>query len=124
VSGFEVSEASARILENAAAGPILVVRGRLRNPGPSPRALGAPLEVQLLDADGSPLAGQTALAGAPLPDLRLREASPEEMLGAQQAAAPSFLGAPVAAGSELSFSAIFAPLPREARRFALSAGAR
>jgi predicted Zn finger-like uncharacterized protein len=119
VAGFEVSEARARIVENAAAGPILVISGRLRNPGPAPRALGAPLAVQLLESGGGGVSGGSAPAGAALPETSIREEAPEKLLAAQQAAAAGFLGAPVAAGAELGFAAIFAPAPRGAQGFAL-----
>jgi len=122
VSGFEVSEVRARIVENAAAGPILVVSGRLRNPGPSARPLGAPLQVQLLDAQGAPLGGGAVAAGPTLPEARVREDAPEQLVAAQQAAAATLASAPVAAGAELGFAAVFAPAPREASRFALTAG--
>lgn len=120
VAGFEVSEARARIVENAAAGPILVVSGRLRNPGPAPRALGAPLAVRLLASGGAVLAGASAPAGAALPERSIREEPPERLLAAQAAAAPAFVGAPIAAGAELGFAAIFAPAPSSAQGFALA----
>ncbi|HSJ97951.1 MAG TPA: DUF3426 domain-containing protein, partial [Myxococcota bacterium] len=123
VSGFEVSEARARFVENAAAGPILVVSGKLRNPGPAARPLGAPLEVRLLDAAGAPLASGSAVAGPTLPEVRLREDAPDRLVAAQQAAASTLANAAVAAGAELGFSAVFAPAPQEARRFALAPGA-
>jgi len=123
VAGFEVSEARARIVENAAAGPILVISGRLRNPGPSARPLGAPLRVQLLDAQGAPLAGAATATpvGPALSEARVREDAPEQLIAAQQATAATLASAPVAAGAELDFSAVFAPAPREASRFALTA---
>jgi predicted Zn finger-like uncharacterized protein len=120
VSGFEVGEAHARIVENAAAGPILVVSGRLRNPGPSARALGAPLAVQLLDADGAPLAAAPQPAGPALSEASVREGDPDALVAAQQAAARSLAAAPVAAGAELGFAAVFAPAPRAAGRFVLT----
>jgi predicted Zn finger-like uncharacterized protein len=120
VAGFEVSEARARIVENAAAGPILVVSGRLRNPGPASRALGAPLAVQLLDDDGAPIAGASVEAGAALSEASLREDAPETLLAAQQAAAGGFAAAPVAAGAELGFAAVFAPAPHGAHGIALA----
>lgn len=121
VSGFEVSEAQAHVLENAAAGPVLVVSGRLRNPGSSVRPLGAPLAVQLLDARGVPLAVAPGAAGPALPDRRVREEAPEQLVTSRDAAA--LASAPVAAGGDLAFTAVFAPAPRGAARFALGAGA-
>jgi predicted Zn finger-like uncharacterized protein len=123
VAGFEVSEARARVVENAAAGPILVVSGRLRNPGPSARPLGAPLAVQLLDAQGAPIAVAAGAAGPALPEQRVREEEPERLVAAQQEEAARLSGAPVAAGAELGFTAVFAPAPRNASRFVLTAGA-
>lgn len=123
VAGFEVSDARARVIENAAAGPLLVVTGRLRNPGPAVRSLGAPLQVQLLDADGAPLGGRVAAVGAALPEARVREDAPEGLAAAQQAASARFAATPVAAGGTLEFAAIFAPAPHGARGFAIAPGA-
>lgn len=120
VAGFEVSQARARIVENAAVGPILVVSGRLRNPGPAPRALGGPLAVRLLASGGAALAGGSAPAGAALPEASIREQPPERLLAAQAAAAAGFVAAPVAAGAELAFAAIFAPAPHDAQGFTLA----
>ncbi len=114
VAGFDVTEARARILENAAAGPVLVVSGRLRNPASTPRALGAPLRVQLLDAAGVPLEGASAFAGPILSTQRIREAPPEQLRAAQQADAVAFARRSVEAGGELRFDAIFGPAPRAA----------
>ena len=114
VAGFDVTETRARVVDNAAAGPVLVVSGRLRNPGSAPRALGAPLHVQLLDAAGVPLADASALAGPELPTQRVREEAPERLRAAQAAGAAEFARRPVAAGGELSFDAVFGPLPRAA----------
>jgi predicted Zn finger-like uncharacterized protein len=122
IAGFEVSDARLRVVENAAAGPLLVVTGRLRNPGPAARSLGTPLEAQLLDADGAPIGGRVATLGAALPEARIREEAPEALLAAQQAAAAGFAATPVAAGAGLEFAAIFAPAPGEARGFALAPG--
>lgn len=120
VAGFEIVEARARLVENAAAGPMLVISGRLRNPGPSARPLGASLAVQLLDADGAPLGGRVAPAGPELPEARVREDAPEQLAAAQQAEAAAFAREPVAAGAELAFSALFAPAPAGADGFTLT----
>src|SRR5690606_27627780 len=94
----------------------------LRNPGPSARPLGAPLEVRLLDAHGEPLPREVAHAGPALSELDLREAAPEQLVAAQQAAAARLARTPVAPGDALAFAAVFAPAPREASRFVLAAG--
>lgn len=122
ISGFEVREAQGRVIENLAAGPILVVSGRLRNPTPSARPLGAPLAVQLLDADGAPLATAAGLAGPALPDQRVREETPERLVASRQEAAV-LASAPVVSGGDLAFTAVFAPAPHGAARFVLTADA-
>ncbi|HEY8492407.1 MAG TPA: zinc-ribbon domain-containing protein [Myxococcota bacterium] len=122
VAGFEVREVRARLVENAAGGALLVVSGTLHNPGPSARPLGAPLEVRLLDAHGEPLAHEAAHAGPALAERDLREAAPEQLVAAQEAAAARLARTPVAPGDALAFAAVFAPVPREASRFVLGAG--
>lgn len=121
VAGFDVTEARARILDNAVAGPVLVVSGRLRNPEAAPRALGAPLRAQLLDAAGAPLDGATVLAGPALSARQLREDAPERLRAVQEAGAAEFARQPVEAGGELPFDAIFGPLPLRAARVAFDA---
>src|SRR5690606_15902299 len=121
IAGFEVAEARARLIDNAAAGPVLVISGRLRNPGPAPRALGALPAVQLLDGAGAPLAA--ADLGPALSEARVREERPERLAVTQREAGAAFARAPVAAGAEIAFSALFAPAPRGAEAFALAPGA-
>lgn len=114
VAGFDVTDTRARIVDNAAAGPVLVVSGRLRNPGAAARALGAPLHVELLDPAGIPLVGASALAGPALSMRRVREEAPERLRAAQAAGAAEFARQTVAAGGELRFDAVVGPLPRAA----------
>jgi len=110
VAGFDVVEARVRILENATAGPMLVVSGTLRNPDVAPRTLGSALEVRLLDVDGQLLAGSAA-AGPLLSERQLREEPPERLRVAQAAGADRWARRPVAAGGELGFDAVFATRP-------------
>jgi predicted Zn finger-like uncharacterized protein len=121
IAGFDVTEARTRIVDNATTGPLLVVSGRLRNPGPAPRTLGAPLRLQLLDAAGAPIAGASAFAGPTLSTRRVREEAPEQLRSAQDAGATELASQPVAAGAELSFDAVFGPPPSAAARVAIAA---
>jgi predicted Zn finger-like uncharacterized protein len=116
VAGLELVGLRARLLENAHAGPILVVSGRLRNPAASPRGTETPLEVQLLDAAGRSL-DASAPIGPSLDVARLREEDPDRLRAEQSEAAARWTRTPLAAGSELAFDAVFAAAPREAVRF-------
>jgi predicted Zn finger-like uncharacterized protein len=120
IAGFEVLETRIRIVENATAGPILVVSGRLRNPGSEPRVLESPLEIQLLDADGLPLAGSSAVAGPSLSERRVREETPEQLRTGQKDAAGDWARRPLGAGAERAFDAVFAERPPAATRIALT----
>ncbi len=121
VAGFDVTDARARILDNAVAGPVLVVSGRLRNSEAAPRALGTPLRVRLLDATGTPLEGATVLAGPALSPRQLREHAPERLRAVQESGAAELARRPVEAGGVLPFDAIFGPLPAGAAGVAFDA---
>jgi predicted Zn finger-like uncharacterized protein len=116
VDGFEVRDARARLVENVRAGSILVVSGRLENPGSAARPLTGPLEVRLLDAGGSPLP-ETAGLAPPLPTQRLREEDPKALRAEQDARAAALARSAVPGGGELAFDAVFTSAPPEAVRF-------
>jgi predicted Zn finger-like uncharacterized protein len=122
VAGFEVVSAEARSIENGVSGTLLVVSGRLRNPGPAPRALGITPAVSLLDANGEPLAAH-AEAGAPLGAAELREDDPDALRRAAAKAASELARAVVGAGEQVAFEAVFPDAPPAAARFTLAAGA-
>jgi predicted Zn finger-like uncharacterized protein len=116
VAGLELVGLRARLLENAHAGTLLVVSGRLRNPASSARAPETRLEVRLLDGDGEPLAASAPI-GPSLDTARLREEDPDRLRAEQADAAASWARTPLAAGAELAFDAVFPDAPREAARF-------
>ncbi|MDJ0869016.1 MAG: zinc-ribbon domain-containing protein [Myxococcota bacterium] len=120
VAGFEVAGARARILENAVTGPVLVVTGALRNPGPQARALGGELQVSLLDAEGHPLAGLLATAGPTRSERDLRREDPRRLRAQQLRGARELASHPLAPGAHFAFDAVFERLPEAAARFELS----
>jgi predicted Zn finger-like uncharacterized protein len=119
VAGFELVQARGRWIENALAGPILVVSGELRNPGPAPRALGSAVVVSLLESDGTPIEASVATAGAPFGDQRLRERDPLELRAEAERAAGALAARELAPGESLPFDAVFERAPGGAERFDL-----
>ncbi|MDX1650670.1 MAG: hypothetical protein R3263_12530, partial [Myxococcota bacterium] len=100
-------------LDNALAGPILVVRGRL-DARASAGSRG--VEVQLVGPGGEPLPEAAAWAGPPLSDLQLRELAPE-VLREELARGASRL----TAGGGGPFHAVFAEVPPGAADVSLRA---
>lgn len=108
VAGLELDSVEARFVENAAAGTLFVVSGRVRNPGPGDAALGR-LALELLDAEGRPLGGAGLHPPAPL--ALLREAPLDALSQLPR------LSGEVRSGEVRSFEAVVASLPAEAREF-------
>ena len=121
VAGLEVASAQARWIENAQVGPILVVSGELRNPGPAARSFGSGLVVSLLDEAGAPIDEPEAVAAAPLGEERLREGDPHLLRSDQQRASGDWAARELAVGAVLAFEAVFERFPAGARRFDLAA---
>ena len=121
IAGLEVASARARWIENARVGPILVVSGELRNPGPAARSLGAELVVSLLDGDGAPIDEPEAVAAAPLGEEPLREQDPRLLRSEQQRSAGEWAAGELQPGATLAFDAVFERFPAGARRFDLAA---
>jgi predicted Zn finger-like uncharacterized protein len=123
VGGFEVVEARARALETLREGEILVVSGRLRNPGPGARAIGAPLVVLLHGADGRPLPQGRAAAGPTLAPAQLRTEDPARLGREQERLAAALARRRFAPQAEIGFTAVFPDPPEGAARFTLALGA-
>jgi predicted Zn finger-like uncharacterized protein len=121
IAGLEVPELRARIVDNAAAGPILVVSGRVRNGGQELRALGAALSVSLLDERGRTLREEAATAGPALDPVRLRRDDPAELAAEQRHAAHGLAALPLAPGESVPFDAVIGEWPARAARYALAA---
>jgi hypothetical protein len=107
------------VIENAVAGPLLVVSGQVRNPQAGPRLPEGALRVRLVDGSGAALAGAEAWL-APAPEAAtLREQAPQELLGAQALAAEALARTPLAPGESMPVAAVFTSIPAEARGFRL-----
>jgi len=115
LAGLEVASARARRIENAQVGPILVVSGELRNPGPGARSFGSRLVVTLLDASGAAVDAPEAVAAAPLGEERLREDDPKRLRGDQERASVEWAARELPAGATLAFDAVFESVPAAAR---------
>jgi predicted Zn finger-like uncharacterized protein len=112
------------VVENAVAGPLLVVSGQVRNPQAAPRLPEGTLRVRLVDGSGVALTGAEAwLAPAP-EEVLLREQAPQELLGAQALGAEALARTPLAPGESLPVAAVFASIPAEARGFRLEVAER
>jgi predicted Zn finger-like uncharacterized protein len=116
---FEATAVEGRWLENAAAGPIYVISGKLLRAGSRPAVPGAWLAVRLFDANGMLLSEEAATAGPALPEARLREEDPRELRAAQ--AALAMASVPLVPGDAWAFQAILTDLPEAATRFDLAA---
>jgi predicted Zn finger-like uncharacterized protein len=108
-------------IETSRSGPVLMIRGRMRNVGAEaiwPR----PVQIALLDGSGERLAAPPIFGGTPLDESVLREAEPEVLAAARSAAVDQFLRTPLAAGEVRPFEILVDALPPEARRMLLEIG--
>jgi predicted Zn finger-like uncharacterized protein len=121
-AGALVSEGlEARFVENAFAGPVFVVSGRLRNPEGAPRAADAALRVVLLGQDGTALPGAEVVLGPALEEPVLREEPPEDLRRRLEAGATHLSREVLGPGESLRFDAVFAEVPVEASRVGVTA---
>jgi predicted Zn finger-like uncharacterized protein len=110
VLGLEVRGIHGRIVENAFAGPLYVVTGRLENAPDATWAAYGTIEVQLVTPDGAPLSPEAVPAAAPLNEALVRELPPDRIRRALASGAPSLLWPPLGPGESRPFQAIFAEL--------------
>jgi hypothetical protein len=108
VAGLELDSVEARYVENASAGTLFVVSGRVRNPGASAVPLGR-LTLELLDAQGHALG--SAVLHAPAPLALLREGSIDALTQLPR------LSGEVGPGEVRSFEALVASLPTQAHEY-------
>lgn len=120
-AGLEVTAVEGRWLDNAAAGPIYVISGKLLRAGSRPAVPGAWLAVRLFDENGGLLAEEAAALGPALPEARLREDDPRELRAVQAQGALAMARAPLLPGAAWAFQAILTDLPEAASRFDLAA---
>jgi hypothetical protein len=114
--GFEVDRIEGRWVDNAVAGPIYLVSGRLRRVAGSESPSGTRLEIRLVDARGHTLDWGPAPLGPAIPNQLLRESNPRE-LDARQSSRAERLA--LDAASWRPFEAVLAALPNSADRFEL-----
>jgi predicted Zn finger-like uncharacterized protein len=116
---LEAQAITGRWVENAAAGPLFVVSGRLVNPTAAPLPLGTLAGVRLLDASGARLASETAAIGPVMEPLDLREADPAALQARQLEGGRSFATTALEPGQSLAFEAVVVSVPAAAARFVL-----
>lgn len=121
LAGLRLEQVRGETLENAVAGPILVVAARLANPAGQARAAGTSLRVRLLDAAGAPLAESAPLGRDPGED-RIRADDPNALALEQAASALALAATSLAPGEGVDVAAVFPAQPRDARAFRFELG--
>ena len=116
---LEAREIAGRWVENAAAGSLFVVSGRLVNAKAEPMQLGALAGVRLLDANGARLGSEPAAIGPVIEPQELREADPHALLARQLEGASSLATASLQPGQSIAFEAVVVTVPTAAERFVL-----
>jgi hypothetical protein len=119
VGGFAALDLRTRVVENAHAGPLLVVSGGLRHENAEVAPTSSGLRVVLVDGAGQPLPGFAARFAPPLDERVLREETPEAIEEQVALAAHDQASAGFAPDATLRVEAVFENPPREAVRFVL-----
>jgi predicted Zn finger-like uncharacterized protein len=119
IAGLEAQGISGRWVENAVAGSLLVVSGRIVNPTAAPAALGKPIGVRLLDGSGARLPVELAALGPLIHESELREANPASLQVRQAAGGLALAAATIQPGQSLPFEAVLSHVPLAASRFLL-----
>jgi hypothetical protein len=117
-AGFEADQIAGRWVDNAVAGSIYVVSGRIRGAPGSGRASQKSLGIRLFDTAGREIDRAPIPLGPAVPERILRESSPTELDALQTRRA----GRIAAVGTRwVPFEAVLTDLPRFAGRFELQA---
>jgi predicted Zn finger-like uncharacterized protein len=117
-AGFEADQIVGRWVDNAIAGSIYVVSGRVRRASGSDRAAQKTLGIRLIDTNGREINRAPIPLAPTVPERILRESSPGEIDTFQARRA----GRIAAVGERwISFEAVLIDLPRFAGRFELQA---
>jgi predicted Zn finger-like uncharacterized protein len=117
-AGFEADQIVGRWVDNAVAGSIYVVSGRVRRASGSASSSQDALGIALLDANGHAIDRPPAPLAPSIPDRVLREASPTEIAAFQQRRAGQIAAV---GGRWSSFEVVLSDLPSNAGRFELQA---
>jgi len=115
------SEVEGRLVENALAGNLLVVSGKLENRGSYAVTPGRAVSVQLVSAAGEPIAGATAPAGRAVAETRLREWDPDRLRLDLERSAAEMAQRPLRPGVPIRFDAVFETIPESAAGWVLEA---
>ena len=115
------SEVKGRLVENALAGNLFVVSGKLENRGSYAVTPGRAVSVQLVSAAGMPIAGATALAGRAVAETRLREWDPDRLRLDLELSAAEMAQRPFRPGVPIRFDAVFETIPESAAGWVLEA---
>jgi hypothetical protein len=117
-AGFEADQIVGRWVDNAVAGSIYVVSGRVRRAQGSDRAARKVLGIQLIDTKGRKIDRAPIPLAPAVPERVLRESSPAELDAFQLRRT----GRIAAVGERwVSFEAVLTDLPQFAGRFELQA---
>jgi hypothetical protein len=119
VAGVEIAELQGRWLENAVAGPMYVVSGRLENPSTHLVTTEGRLALRLLDARGGVVDGDAAPVGLPLPEPQLRADDPRELQARLGMESRTLARVPFEPGASRRFQAVLPAPPDAALRFDL-----
>jgi len=117
-AGFEADQIVGRWVDNAVAGPIYVVSGRVRRAEGSAVGSQNALGIGLIDANGHAIDRPPVPLAPTIPESVLREASPAEIEAFQQRRA---LEIAAVGGRWASFEVVLTDLPRNADRIELQA---
>jgi predicted Zn finger-like uncharacterized protein len=123
VSGLDLTatEVRGRLLENALVGDLLVVSGNLENRGSNAVTPRRTVWVQLVSANGEPIAGARAAAGRALTERRLREQDPDHLRRDLERSAQETARQPLRPGEHVRFDAVFDSVPETATGWVLEA---
>ena len=120
VGELALDDLHVRLLENAVAGRLFLMSGRLRNPGAQVAELGGTLRITLLGEGGRELATAMGVAGLPLSEATVREERPERLQELLARSATALAFTPIPPGESVALTAIVSEVPLEARSFAVS----
>jgi predicted Zn finger-like uncharacterized protein len=121
VSGVDLtaSEVESRWVENALAGNLLVVSGKLENRGPEAVTPGRAILVQLVSASGLPIDEAISPAGRTLTATRLREWDPDRLRRELDDSAAEMARRSFRPGAHARFEAVFESIPASAAGWVL-----
>jgi len=120
IGPLAVEKLSARLVDNAFAGPVWVVSGEIHNATSESRRLDTGVAVVLLDRGGEPIPGALALAQPAVDAARIAQDEPKEMQERAGIAAGALAEFALAPDARVPFDAVFPSAPRAAARYAVA----